>query len=111
MTRRNQYNVSALKFTDDVHDFLEHLSTSRELSEWVAQQVKQEIGRIGTSTGTCSCSKVMDELKEIKQLLISGCNKSSQEEPEDKESKTAMKQISSDSINQLIVESDLEYGF
>lgn len=111
MKRRNQFNVSALKFTNEVHDFLEQLSTSRELSEWVARQVKQEIGRKGTSTGTCSCNKLMDELEEIKQLLISGCYKLSQEEPEVIESKTIMKQISSDSINQLIVESDLEYGF
>lgn len=111
MTRRAQFNISALRFSDEVHDFLERLSTERKLSEWLAAQVEMDIRHNGMPTGTCSCNKVMDELKEIKQLLVSGCFKPYQNELEVEGSKPIIERVSSDSINQTILESDLEYGF
>jgi hypothetical protein len=111
MSRRAQFNISALRFSDEVHAFLEKLSMDRKLSEWLATQVELEIRHNGMPTGSYSCSNVMDELKEIKQLLVGGCFKPYQVDIEVEEPKPVMEQISSDSINQLILESDLEYGF
>ncbi|WP_138753516.1 hypothetical protein [Paenibacillus sinopodophylli] len=111
MTRRAQFNISALRFSDEVHAFLEKLSSERKLSEWLAEQVTTAIRRNGMPMGCVSCSNVSYELKEIKQLLLSGCLIAHSKVVEVEQRKPVVTQISSDSINQLIDENDLAYGF
>src|SRR5690606_31821313 len=73
-TRRDQFNISALKFSDDVHDFLAHLSRTRRLSDWIAKHVEDELKRKRALTGERSacCADLMQEIQTIKQILLQG---------------------------------------
>ncbi|WP_168121920.1 hypothetical protein [Paenibacillus sp. HB172176] len=110
--RRLQFNISALKFEDDVHDYILKLSESKRLAAWIAKHAEAEIRRNGTSTGGSACGDqvVLEELREIKQLLL-GCSvRKNESAAEGKQ--PVIQQISSESmLSQSIAEDDLDYGF
>ncbi|RJX40958.1 hypothetical protein D3P09_02770 [Paenibacillus pinisoli] len=112
MNRRDQFNISALKFSDEVHDFIAQLSTSRRLSDWIAEQVEEELKRKGAPTGIAQTQHyvdIMNELQSIKQLLKLG---DFQQSPHiEQEKQPVIQLVSSNEIANLIPENDLEYGF
>lgn len=109
--RREQFNISALKFTDEVHDFIAELSRTRRLSEWIAKHAEEDLKRTGALTGeeTASESIVLKELQSIKELLLQGgCQFRST--PVTTEETPTIQKISSELLLNTI-EEDLEYQF
>lgn len=109
--RRDQFNISALKFTDEVHDFIAKLSRTRRLSDWIAKHAEADLRRTGALTGveTASDSIVLKELQTIKELLLQGgCQFRST--PVTTEETPTIQKISTDLLINTI-EEDLEYQF
>lgn len=112
-TRREQFNISALKFSDDVHDFLAELSRTRRLSDWISTHVEEELKRKRALMGdrsTC-CAELMEEIQSIKQLLLQGSFQSQLLQGDWEKEQPVIQKISSDEIHQAIDETDLNYNF
>ncbi|MGG4145661.1 hypothetical protein ABEW34_21425 [Paenibacillus algorifonticola] len=101
--------MSALRFTDEVHDFILKLSASRKLSEWMARHAEQDL-RENNGSDKYSNNEIMLELREIKQLLH-GSNHSLQQRQGSPKQELVIEQISSFKVQELIPEEDLEYAF
>ncbi|GMK47525.1 hypothetical protein PghCCS26_46550 [Paenibacillus glycanilyticus] len=115
MNRREQFNITASKFSPEVYAFIENLSTTRKLSEWIAAAAEQEIEirRQGSPTGmTCCCpsKEILAEIQLIKRM-IEHREFTPKTEPKGAPSTVIMEQISSDKAAQILPDEDVEYGF
>lgn len=111
--RSKQFNISALKFSDEVHDFIAELSRTRRLSDWIAKHAAEDLKRTGALTGDLAAyeGNIMQELQEIKQLLLQGgCQFISISKPTDVQLPVIQK-ISNDQLTHTIDEEDLNYNF
>lgn len=113
-TRREQFNISALKFSDDVHDFLAELSRTRRLSDWISTHVEEELKRKRALTGdrAACCTELMEEIQSIKQLLLQGSFQTqAYSQGTLEEDQPVIQKVSSDEIHHAIDETDLNYNF
>lgn len=108
--RRNQFNIGAQHFSDEVYQFIVQLSKKKKLSAWMAKCAEEEIRRNGTPMGNPAGDQVLNELREIKALLQNGSFRPM--EPALIEQVPAIQKISSDApIVKAIDEGDLNYQF
>lgn len=113
MRRREQFNITASKFSPEIYAFIENLSTTRKLSEWIATAADQEIRRQGSSVGiACSCpsKEILAEIKHIKRMIEHREFKP-KKKPMGAPSTVIMEQISTDKAAQILPDEDVEYGF
>jgi hypothetical protein len=107
--RRNQFNIGAQHFSDEVYQFIVQLSKKKKLSAWMAKCAEDEIRRNGTPMGNPAGDQVLNELREIKALLMNSSIRYM--EPALTGQAAVIQKISSEMFTQAIDEDDLNYQF
>ncbi len=107
--RRNQFNIGAQHFSDEVYQFIVQLSKRKKLSAWMAKCAEEEIRRNGTPMGNPAGDQVLNELREIKALLMNSSFRYM--EPALTGQASVIQKISSETFTQAIDEDDLNYQF
>lgn len=110
MKRREQFNISALKFNDEVYRFIEEKSKHRQLSDWISEAALKEIRCQGASTGEPTSQEVLNELKDIKHMLRQ-LECTARAKPLEASPTSIIQQVSNDVVHHLLDESDVSYDY
>ncbi|PWW01177.1 hypothetical protein DFQ01_11067 [Paenibacillus cellulosilyticus] len=111
MDRREQFGLSATKFSDEVYAYIEQLSIQRKLSDWVARQVEKELRSQGAPSGGDgqALHAIMTELLAIKQMVSHGAPFN--RDACDDQQQPAMELLSSSEVKHILSDEDLSYDF
>lgn len=120
MRKSEQLNISTTRFSDELYDYLDSLSSSRKLSDQVKQWGEEHLRKIKDGEpprNQCACNEMKEELKEIKSMLFQLLSKQHTYILEETHSdlveslEEPMKLVSNDKVSQLLNADDVNYNF